>query len=247
MFGIWGMLWCDMTSRTSPVGGLIVALAGLLAVGCSAQTSAVFDALLEARGLPIAAARPGDAGGSTADPEASTWWPHPEGYAMDLPPGWSGIAVDGASEDDLLDIVAGDSPGLAARITGVLDATDSRISAVAADAHGGSSLAPMLIVIAQATHERPAHAVKSLVKQQISELPGLTAGPFRNDVLLPNAKGVRYEFSIEDPDLGELMVRAYLFRFGSDAYLVTFVATVEGFEGAEATFEAIAQSLRFGV
>ena len=86
-----------------------------------------------------------------------------------------------------------------------------------------------------------------VVKEQISELPGLTAGPFRNDVSLPNAKGVRFEFSVQDPDVGELMVRAYLFRFGSDAYLVTFVAPAESFDAAEAVFEAIAQSLRFGV
>jgi len=236
-----------MTSRTSPVGGLIVALSGLLAVGCSAQTSAVFDALLEARGLPSAATRSDEASGSPSDAGAATWWPHPEGYAMDLPAGWNGFSVDEGAERELLDIVADDSPGLAARIHNVLDATDSRISAVAADPDGDSSLAPMLVVIAQPTRQRPAHAVKSLVKQQISDLPGLTAGPFRNDVLLPNAKGVRYEFSIDDPDMGELTVRAYLFRFGSDAYLVTFVATADGFEAAEAMFEAIAQSLRFGV
>jgi hypothetical protein len=166
---------------------------------------------------------------------------------MDLPAGWNGLAVADGAENELLDIVADDSPGLAARISGVLDATDSRISAVAAHPDGDTSLASMLVVIAQPTRARPAHAVKSLVKQQISDLPGLTAGPFRNDVTLPNAKGVRYEFSIDDPDLGDLMVRAYLFRFGSDAYLVTFVATADGFEASEAMFEAIAQSLRFGV
>ena len=158
--------------------------------------------------------------------------------------GWPSTA---ARSDELLDVVADVSPALATRILEVLDATDSRISAVAADPDAGSALVPLLVVIAQPTHERPAHAVKSLVKEQISGLPGLTAGPFRNDVPLPYAKGVRYEFSLDDPDLGELMVRAYLFRFGSDAYLVTFVASADGFDAAEAVFEAIAQSLRFGV
>jgi hypothetical protein len=247
MFRVWGMLWRDMTSRMSPVGGLIIALAGLLGVGCSAQTSAVFDALLDARGVSATGSQPDASTGSPADASSTTWWPHPEGYAMDLPAGWSGMAVDGGAEDELLDIVADSSPELATRILGVLDATDSRISAVAADPDRGSALVPMLLVIAQPTHERPAHAVKSLVKEQISGLPGLTAGPFRNDVPLPYAKGVRYEFSLDDPDLGELMVRAYLFRFGSDAYLVTFVASADGFDAAEAVFEAIAQSLRFGV
>jgi hypothetical protein len=240
------MLWREMTSRTSPVGGLIVALAGLLAVGCSAQTSAVFDTLLDARAA-AADEQPEAASETPSDAEATTWWPHPEGYAMTLPPGWAGLTVDGGDQRELLDVVADGSPALAARIDAVLDATDSRISAVAADPGAGTDLVPLLVVIAQPIRERPAHAVKSQVKEQISELPGLAAGPFRNDVLLPNAKGVRYEFSIEDPDLGEVMVRAYLFRFGSDAYLVTFVAPAERFDAAEVVFEAIAQSLRFGV
>ena len=166
---------------------------------------------------------------------------------MSLPPDWTGLAVDSGDESALLDAVADTSPALAARIVAVLDATGSRISAVAADRTARSSPGPFLVVIAQPTHERPAHAVKSLVREQISKLPGLAAGPFRNDVLLPNAKAVRYEFSLDDPDLGELLVRAYLFRFGSDAYLVTFVAGAESFDAAEAVFEAIAQSLRFGV
>jgi len=241
------MLWRDMTSRTSPVGGLIVALAGLLAVGCSAQTSAVFDALLDARSVAADAPGSDTASGSPSEDRATTWWPHPEGYAMTLPAGWAGLAVDGGSESQLLKALADSSPALADRVAGVLAATDSRISAVAADPSAGTALVPLLVVIAQPTHERPAHAVKSLVKEQISELPGLTAGPFRNDVLLPNAKGVRYEFGLQDPDLGQLMVRAYLFRFGSDAYLVTFVASADSFDAAEAVFEAIAQSLRFGV
>jgi hypothetical protein len=247
MFDVWGMLGRDMTSRTSPVGGLIVALAAVLAVGCSAQTSAVFDALLDARGLTADASVSSTNRETPSDEGATTWWPHPEGYAMTLPAGWAGLTVDGSTQGDLLEALADSSPALAARVADVLDETDSRISAVAADPDAGTAVVPLLVVIAQPTHERPAHAVKSLVKEQISELPGLSAGPFRNDVLLPNAKSVRFEFSLLDPDVGELMVRAYLFRFGSDAYLVTFVAPAEGFDAAEAVFEAIAQSLRFGV
>ena len=64
---------------------------------------------------------------------------------------------------------------------------------------------------------------------------------------LPTARGVRFDFSLEDPDLGAIQVRSYLFRFGGDAYLVCFVASEDGFEDAEAIFEAIAASLRFGV
>jgi hypothetical protein len=236
-----------MTSRTTPVGILVVALAGLLAVGCSAQTGAVFDALLDARGAAGPASESNAASDAPQDPAEQTWWPHPEGYAMVLPSGLTGLALGGSEERQLLDAMADDSPALAARIVAVLGATDARISAVAGGRGTGVTLGPVLVVIAQPTGGRPAHAVKSLVKQQISDLPGLTAGPFRNDVTLPNAKAVRFEFSLDDPELGELMVRAYLLRFGSDAYLVTFVAPVDSFDAAEAVFEAIAQSLRFGV
>ena len=41
------------------------------------------------------------------------------------------------------------------------------------------------------------------------------------------AEGVRFDYSIADPDLGELRVRSYLFRFGRRAYLVNFVASAD--------------------
>ncbi len=146
-----------------------------------------------------------------------------------------------------IDAVSVVSPDLALRIEEVLDATNSRVSAVAGDPSAADSLPPLLIVLAEPTEDQQAHAVKSLVKDQISDLPGLSGGPFRDDVTLPTARGVRFDFSLEDPDLGAIQVRSYLFRFGADAYLVCFVASEDGFEAAEAIFEAIAASLRFGV
>jgi hypothetical protein len=65
--------------------------------------------------------------------------------------------------------------------------------------------------------------------------------------MLPTAKGVRFDFSVLDPDLGALQVRSYLFRFGGEAYLVCFIAAQDQFESAEPIFEVIAASLRFGV
>jgi hypothetical protein len=237
-----------MTSRTTPVGVLVVALAGLIAGGCSAPTTAVFEALLDPFGAP---ASPSEAVAGIVEAVQgsgeATWWPHPDGYAMVLPPGWSGAAVDDAQSSELVDALSADSPELATRIDDVLDTTNSRVSAIAGDLDAVSDLAPLLVVLAQPTDDRQAHAVKSLVKEQISSLPGLSGGPFRDDVTLPTAKGVRFDFSLEDPDLGPLQVRAYLFRFGGDAYLVCMVAPVEDFEDAEAIFEAIAASLRFGV
>jgi hypothetical protein len=179
-------------------------------------------------------------------PEA-TWWPHPEGYAMVLPAGWSGVAIDESRAGQLIAAVLATDPELAARIGAVLDSTDARISAIAADGSAVDGVGPLVIVLAQPTQDRGAHAVKSLVKEQIAGLPGLADGPFRDDVSLPSANGVQFEFTIADPTLGVLQVRALLFRFGSDAYLVSFVAPEAEFEAAEAIFEAIAASLRFGV
>jgi hypothetical protein len=235
-----------MTRRT-PVGLLVVALSSLSAVGCTAQTSAVFQAMLP----PVVPVAPADPLPTASDGLAvvapTIWWPHPDGYAMELPTGWSGIALDDAQASQLVDAVVAGDPDLAARISGVLASTGTRISAIAARTPVASGIGPVVIVLAQPTQDRGAHAVKQLVKEQIASLPGLTAGPFRDDVQLPNASGVQFEFTVQDPAVGGLQVRALLFRFGSDAYLVCFVAPQAEFEAAEAIFEAIAASLRFGV
>lgn len=237
-----------MTSRTTPVGVLVVALAGLIAMGCSAQTSAVFDALLDPAGAPVSPIEtvtdPSEDADSVVDP---MWWPHPDGYAMVLPAGWVGIAVDDSGAIQMMDALESANPVLAERMQGVLLVTNSRISAIATGSLAGDGVSPVMLVLAQPTEDRGAHAVKSLVKEQIAGLPGLSAGPFRDDVTLPAAKGVQFDYSILDPDLGSLQVRSYLFRFASEAYLVSFVARTEDFEAAEPLFAAIAASLRFGV
>jgi hypothetical protein len=42
-------------------------------------------------------------------------------------------------------------------------------------------------------------------------------------------------------------VRSYLFRFGSQAYIVNFIASEGAADEAEAMFDSIAESLRFGI
>jgi hypothetical protein len=165
---------------------------------------------------------------------------------MFLPSGWRGIALDEAQAGQLIDALSVAYPGVGERVESVLSATGSRVIAIAVDeASDADSL--ILLVLAQPTHDQQAPAVKTQVKEQIAALPGLVAGPFRDDAALPSASGVRFDYSIADPDLGTLQVRSYLFRFGSDAYLVSFVAPDTEFEAAEPIFEAIAASLRFGV
>jgi hypothetical protein len=237
-----------MMHRSTPVGILVLALAGLIAVGCSAPTTAVLQALLAPAAAPesspaVSAADPAEVG--TA---AATWWPHPEGYAMELPAGWSSMAVASDQTDELIATVAISLPGLASRISGVIDGTQGRISAIAAGPvlEGGSAL--VLVVLAQPTEGRRAREVKSHVREQIAVLPGLTSQPISaHDVVLDTAEAVRFDYTIDDPDLGEMRVRSYLFRFGRQAYLVNFVASADVAEEAEVTFDEIADSLRFGV
>jgi hypothetical protein len=237
-----------MMNRSTPVGILVLALAGLIAVGCSAPTSAVLQALLGPAGVPlsspaISADDPAAVGSGTA-----TWWPHPEGYAMELPAGWSSMAVASDQTDELVATVATSLPGLAGRIGGVIDGSKSRISAIAVGPAIAGESALALVVLAQPTEGRRAREVKTHVRDEIAVLPGLTSQPVSShDVVLDTAEAVRFDYTIADPDLGELRVRSYLFRFGRQAYLVNFVASADEADEAEVIFDEIADSLRFGV
>ncbi len=237
-----------MTSRTTPVGILVIALVSLIAVGCSAPTTAVFQALLDPAGT-VASSPEADPAADDAAPgsDAATWWPHPDGYAMVLPAGWSGVAVERDQTDDLLDAVAATMPGLSARMADVLDGTKTRVSAIAVDTSATGDVVPVLVVLAQPTDGRRAHAIKTDVRERIHGLPGLSGPLSAHDVVLPTAKGVRFDYTVTDPDLGELRVFSYLFRFGRTAYLASFVAPADAAAEAEAVFYIIADSLRFGV
>jgi len=238
-----------MTSRISPVGVIVIVLASLAAVGCSTQTGAVFQDLLDpvqASASQSGSDEPGDA--ASDDGSEPSWWTHPDdGYAMVLPAGWSGAAVGAAGQTQLIDAVEVSHPQVAERIQEVLGATSSRMSALAVDVRSNAEPPPLMLVLAQPTEGRKARAVKLRVEEQIAGLPGLLGVPNKTDERLPAAHGVSFDFVISDPDLGELRATSYLFRFGSQAYLVSFVATRDGFDGVEAVFESIAQSLRFGV
>ena len=138
-------------------------------------------------------------------------------------------------------------PGLGTRMSDVLESSGARVSAVAVDRTANADIAPVLLVLAQPTDGRKAHAIKTDVRQRIQDLPGRSGPMSAHDVVLPTAKGFRFDYTIADPDLGDLRVFSYLFRFGRTAYLVNFVATSDAEGDAEAIFDAIANSLRFGV
>jgi hypothetical protein len=236
-----------MTSRTTPVGILVVALAGLIAVGCSAPANAVFQALLDPAGTVAASPEAEPAEGAADGSESSTWWQHPDGYVMVLPAGWSGTAVAASQTDDLIDAVSQGMSGLGSRIEDVIGKSDLRVSAIAADTFAQGSVSPVLLVLAEPIGGRKFHAIKTDVYERISDLPGLTGALSPHDVHLPTAKGVRYDYTIADPDLGDIRVRSFLFRFGRSVYLVNFVASADVANAAGADFDQIADSLHFGV
>lgn len=237
-----------MMSRKTPVGILVLALAGLIAVGCSAPTSALFQALLDPAAIPVSSPEVSATDPAAVGSDAETWWPHPDGYAMELPAGWSSMAVASDRTGELVATVALSLPGLADRIGDVIDGSKVRVSAIAAGPVIEGESVLVLVVLAQPTEGRRAREVKAHVRDQIISLPGLTSQPVSpHDVVLSTAEGVRFDYAVDDPDLGELRVRSYLFRFGRQAYLVNFVAAADVAEEAEAIFDQIADSLRFGV
>lgn len=233
-----------MTNRTSPVGVVVLALVSLVAVGCTAQTGAVFQALLDPA---VRSALASEGGAASPRVETETWWPHPHGYAMALPAGWAGVALDPAGTDQLLDALATAHPGLAARIRAVLETSGADVSSLAADLGSGAGVPPMVIVLAQPTDGARARVVKAQVAEAIAALPGIQGEPARRDERLSDAQSVRFDFSIDDPDVGVIQLRSHLVRFGGRAYLVSFVAADAAFEAVADDFEAIAESIRFGI
>jgi hypothetical protein len=237
-----------MTSRTTPVGFLVIALAGLFVMGCSAQTGAVFEALLDPDPARLSASEGETAMDAATESAApATWWPLPEGYNMVLPAGWSGVSVDRAGAGRLMEAVAASSPALAQRMSDVLGGTGTRVSAVAGDRSAASDSGPMLLVLTQPTDGRKRHELKQHVRRQISQLPGIAGKPVVQDASLSAARGWRVDFSVVDPDLGALRVRSYLIPFGRHAYLVNFIASEDAVDDADELFDAIADSLNFGV
>ena len=216
-------------------------------MGCNAQTGAVFEALLDPGTAVVSASEDEPAADATANTASATWWPLPEGYQMTLPPGWSGVELDRAGTSRLLTAIGASHPGLEERMQGVLADSSARISAVAGDPSQTGQQAPLLLVLSQPTDGRKPHEIKQHIRRQIAQLPGISAKPIVQDASLTAARGWRFDYSINDPDLGELRVRSYLFRYGRDAYLVNFVASDSSADDLDALFDGIAESLRFGI
>ena len=235
-----------MTSRTTPVGILAIALVGLIAMGCSAPTNAVFQALLDPAGTAVSSPEVEPAESAATDGGSSTWWQHPDGYEMVLPAGWTGVAVDASATDSLIRAVAAANPGLGDRIEDVVGVGNLRVSAIATSGVVAGKVAPVMLVLAEPKAGRKPFAIKEDVKQRISSLPGLSGRVAPHEVQLPQATGVRYDYTLVDEDLGEVSVRSWLFRYGRWVYLVSFFASTDLADDAAADFDEIQNSLSIG-
>ena len=235
-----------MTRRTTPVGILVIALAGLIAMGCSAPTTAVFQTLLDPAGTALSSPEAELADDAAAGGGSPTWWQHPDGYEMVLPAGWTGVAVDASATDSLIRAVDAANPGLGDRMADVVGGSNVRVSAIATSGEVAGKVAPVMLVLAEPKAGRKPFAIKEDVKQRISSLPGLSGRLAPHEVQLPYATGVRYDYTLMDEDLGEVSVRSWLFRYGRWVYLVNFVASSDLADAAAADFDEIQNSLSIG-
>jgi hypothetical protein len=228
-------------TRRSHVGVALLVLSSLLTVGCSAQTGAIFQALIESSSTT-------SDGSSSAQPSGSpTWWAHPHGYAMSLPAGWVGLDLESSAADELLSALDDAFPGAAERVRAVLALTGARASMIAVDLDDDREIPAMMVVLAEdATGIRP-RQLKVLIGDQVANLPGLRGTPVRTDERRNEAASVRFDYVIDDPDLGSLRVRSSLYRYGGQAYLVSFMAPESAFDAARTDFDLIAASVRFGI
>jgi hypothetical protein len=134
-----------------------------------------------------------------------------------------------------------------ARIGEVVATTGARASMLAVDLGWGGEVPPLMLVVAKASDGMRPRQLKTHVADELAALPGIRAAPVRTDERLNDTATVRFDYAIDDPDLGALRVRTSLFRFGGQAYLVSFVALETEAGEARTDFDRIATSLRFGI
>jgi hypothetical protein len=118
---------------------------------------------------------------------------------------------------------------------------------LAVDIGSGRDMPPVMIVVAREAGDTKPRQLKALVADALADLPGLRGTPMRTDERRNETGSVRFDYAIDDPDLGALRIRSSLYRYGGQAYIVSFVAPEAALEAARSDFEAIAASLRFGI
>lgn len=247
----WGILGEMPFPRSAPLTLSALVLAGAMAAGCTSGTGALLREMVGADPVllaPEVTATPSTVDASplpAASPEA--WFTHRSGYAMAVPASWTTAAVNPSQVDQLLEALAGEQPALADAISTALDGSGMRVSMVGADLGSDEPVPPLVVVLSMSTEGLRPGQVTARVGELIAGLPGLDGEVLRSEDPLPNGDTIRYDLRLDDPSTGPVSVRCHLVRFGGHAYVVALASSESDAADVAPVFEAILQSLRFGV
>lgn len=239
-----------MASRTSPLAipsALALALASIVAAGCSSSAGALLAGM--AGGAEAAVLAPGSSSPFAASTDAATGalFTHRAGYAMELPATWIAGDISPAELDQLLVAVESDDVDLGRDMREQLADAGVRVSMVGADPTSDAPVPPLVTVLSLPTQGLRPGQVTARIGEILAALPGLDGEVARSEDPLPTGDTIRFDLRLESEATGPVVVRCHLLRFGGHAYIVA-VASSESMAGEMApVFDAILESLRFGV
>jgi hypothetical protein len=103
-------------------------------------------------------------------------------------------------------------------------------------------------VLIQPSSGLPLGFVSPVAEQFIRRIPGVTGDVTKTNMTVPAGQTVRFDYTVQPASGGTpVTLQTYLFVQGSNSYLVTFAASSDVFPASQPAFDAIIQSLRFGV
>jgi len=172
----------------------------------------------------------------------------PDGYSLSIPSGWVASdlsTTDGLALADALALVEPDLGALGR--TALSDPRAPRLSLVAVDAVAAAAgtLAPAVIVATMRTRGMDKAAARTMVETLLAQAP-LATDVIHSVEGLPAGTAHRYDATITGT-IGDLQLEIRVFRVGGDSFVVAAVAPADQFAAAQPTFDAIIESLRFGV
>lgn len=170
-----------------------------------------------------------------------------DGYSLTVPVGWAAADVSNVDGLAVAAAVAALDPSLGSILQVALDSTGARLSLVSANqaavATGGP--APGVVVATMRTRGMPKDAARAAVEGLLASAP-LVGEVLHSVETHPAGDAHRYD-AVLAGDTVTLRLQAYVFRIGGDSFLVAAVAPEDLFASAQADFDLIVRSLRFGV
>lgn len=216
--------------------------AGVILAGCAALG-------IPDRAVPFAAMAPRSSPepGASPEPAASPdLVAGPDGWSIALPAGWATTdlsRLDPAALGELLSLA---DPAFAVPARTGLELSGARLGLVAIDATNATDPWPAsLVVLTLRTRGLPRDTARDLVAAIVTDLP-LAADPVESAASLAAGDAHRWELAVTG-ETAVLRIRADLFRVAGDAILVAAIAPDERFATDAPVFDAILESLRFGV